>query len=172
MLGLVAVYWQQYGSVSNAKESSEWALIQGLLQKIINLHERLDLPGVFGCSVEGLQIAELDRLFAPDGAIIQLNTPAPVPPLTDETDNAPPPFTTGRLELDLFCDLTQAMGGVEQATIALDRVRIDEFQLFLRRMSDIWAGPEKRAKQAAKQVYTEWLGESSFSEIFGEDEDG
>lgn len=131
-------------------------LILGLLQKIADLHPRADSPKRWGFPVNQLEAAQIDKLFAQDGEIHDLNKIRPLGDESGELDEFPP-FSSDDLLDNWLADLTCSFQGNYSEAMALVAGRdINSVMAISRRLGDLWLGKEKREERGLKRWFQGW----------------
>lgn len=131
-------------------------LILGLLQKIADLHPRVDSPRRWGFPVKQLEAVQIDKLFAQDGEIHALNKIRPLGDEIGELDEFPP-FSSDDLLDNWLADLTCSFQGNFSEAMALVAGRdINSVMAISRRLGDLWLGKEKREERGLKRWFQGW----------------
>lgn len=131
-------------------------LILRLFQRIADLHPRVDSPKRWGFPVKQLEAAQIDKLFAQDGEIHDLNKIRPLGDESGELDEFPP-FSSDDLLDNWLADLTCSFQGNYSEALALVNGRdINSVMAISRRLGDLWLGREKREERGLKQWFKGW----------------
>jgi hypothetical protein len=125
-------------------------------QKVLNLHERLDAPGLYGLRLE--LIADFGEVFGVGGYIERTNAIKP-PPSDDEADPHPP-WTSGDYTDDWLADLIYSLGDYRQAHAFVAQNSLQTTMNVLHRLRDLQKGPKGREEEANKKWY--WSNVSQF----------
>jgi hypothetical protein len=153
LLGQLATVWRSHHyALGDLWVSGNAVMALAQMQRIIDLHPRVDLPRQFGFDVSILDDDEIERLFF-RGAIRQLNQ---AKPLDWGKADEHPPWSSGEFVTDLLTDLTFALGGSYQEAIALCQTQnIHSAQNILRRLNDLWKGRQARQEERLKKYFHE-----------------
>lgn len=134
-----------------------------LAQKILNLHERGDVPGLWGIELSQLPEGCFDEVFGAGGLIEQINRFAPGDAGDGEADEFPP-WGSGDLTTDLLADLSYSLGDFGQAWQAINCMGLQAVSNYLRRFGDLRKGPEQREKDGLKKWF--WQHANEFNADF------
>jgi len=136
---------------------------EGLAQKILNLHERGDVPGVWGVEIGQLPEGCFEEVFGAGGLIEQINRFVPSDAGDGEADEFPP-WSSGDLATDLLADLSYSLGDFGQAWQAINCMNLQGLSNYLRRFGDLRKGPEEREKEGLKAWF--WKHKGEFEDDF------
>lgn len=155
LLGAAQVMLQGRDVVTLLGESDA-ELILGLFQKIANLHPRVDSPKRWGFPVNQLEAGQIEKLFAQDGEIHDLNKIRPLDDESGELDEFPP-FSSDDLLDNWLADLTCSFQGNYSEALALVAGRdLKSVTAISRRLGDLWLGKEKREERGLKRWFKGW----------------
>lgn len=136
-------------------------LILTLLQRIADLHPRIDKPGCFGFPVDGLEVGEVQKLFGAGGEVYALNQVDPSLIESAAEKDYYPPFSSGDVVSDWLADLTCSFQGDFSEALALVSSRdVSSVMAISRRLGDLWMGAKKREERGLKAWYREWEKEN------------
>ena len=141
----------------DAPESTdEVPLLEKLLQKVADLHPRVDSPNEWGFPVCQLDGPEVNKLFGQDGEIHALNKIQPLDDEGAEPDEFPP-FSSQDLLDNWLADLTCSFqGNYSEALALVDGRDINSVMAISRRLGDLWLGKEKREERGLKRWFRGW----------------
>jgi hypothetical protein len=155
-------------------QSESRGLLLDLLQKVANLHRRVDVPGVVGFPVWQLEEPEIHRLFFdPGGGLHALNTPTQQPKKKSRNnDQQFLPYAPQDV-VDLYlADLTAILGHYSEALTIVQNHDLESVQDIVRRLQDIKRGPEAIEEEELRDWFWEefWTNEQDLiSQIIDED---
>lgn len=135
-------------------------------QKLLNFHERGDIPGQWGISLDQLPVDCFDEVFGPEGVIEKINHFIPPESDNDEVDEFPP-WSSDDLATDLSADLSYSLGDFNQAWCAINSMGLQAISNYLRRYGDLRKGPEQREKERLKAWF--WKHKNEFDDGFYDD---
>jgi hypothetical protein len=174
LLGAVQAYRAQYANFYWLVKSPDWLRVLGLLQKIADLHERVDRPGEFGFPVNQVVESELDLLFFQDGGTLsELNKAKQLDSGTKQQPDDFPPWAAEDLVDNWLADLTYSLNGSFREAYALIQSRdLNSIAAISKRLGDLWKGKEKRQEDGLRGWFHEvWEKENQdllADALFGE----
>jgi hypothetical protein len=128
-----------------------------LCQKAIDLHKRVDRPGLRGFPLWLCEVDEIERLFGADG-LIALNTVSPPPPEQGQATDPYPPYECPELIDSYLADLTMSLKSYREAMLVTQTMSLSEISHFLKRYSDTAIGAEERHKRGTTAwFWKEWM---------------
>ena len=142
-------------------DASDGNLLRDLLQKVVDLHPRVDRPGCFGFPVSQLEAEQVFVVFFENGGQIHaLNAVRSQDGESGETEEFPP-FSSGDLVDDWLADLTCSFQGNFSEALALVSCRdVNGVMGISRRLGDLWMGKEKREERGLRKWFKEWEKEN------------
>jgi hypothetical protein len=147
-------------SMVRASEFSPYR--DALKQKILDLHPRGDVCGVWGVPFKRLPPCSFEEVFAEGGLIEQINCFESNP--SDDEEDPFPPWSSGDLLTDFLADLTYSLGSFEQAQHAVAALDLQAIANFLKRLQDLNKGSEGREKAGLKRWF--WENVRQFDDVF------
>lgn len=132
-----------------------------LAAKILQLHERLDPPGL--STVSPKDFGDWPLLFQEGGYIDQINA-AIAPPAKDGDEDEVPPWASGNYVDDWVADLTYFLGDYRQARAFVRENSLQTTMNVIRRLKDLHKGAKGREDDANKELYWKNLHLINFGE--------
>lgn len=138
--------------------------VRNLMQRILNLCPRLDLPGVFGCPIAQLEQATLVKLFFGDQnemadlTKLQLYTPLETQPWRLDSENEPIPNTDDP-DMDLLASLSAAFSPTD-ALLLLKTLAPRQIDRLLWETAEIQRDPKERAQESLGADFAAWKDEN------------
>lgn len=162
-----------YQTIDELYESQDWPAVLTLAQRIIDLHPRADLPGIYGLPLALVSRGEFARLFF-EGALHKLNHFEP-PPSNALPEEGPIPWSSGEYLDDFVADLIASFQGSYRESLALLRTRsAQEVVNIRRRLVDLLKTPQQLEQEQSKAwFWKEWANENSDlldQSLFGDQE--